>query len=170
MRTSHIGRAARGVLTAFAKNQRTNNRKTDVLIQRREELLRRHGDKGRLVVVKFFVRAAVQRFANGDVAAAKRFYGGAFCFIHSHRLIRGRLLGASLAAARTAYTEGDHEVVWRLLAAARTFCPRTMQPSDVDELFRRWGIEFESLEPPRDLEPLQKLQSVRHLLPAAVAA
>lgn len=164
-----IGRAVRSVLEAYAKRLRTNNPKTDAL-RMRKQALRTYGYlERRKVLVNLFVKAAAKQFAAGNVREARRFYDGAFEFGNKDQ-VRGKLLAVCTAMAAAAFRAGDHDAVWNLLAAARFYHPLGMCRADVNSLFGSKGVVISELRRPSCFEPLQRLQSVRDLLPEPLAA
>lgn len=127
----------KGVLEAYAGRMRTNNRKTDKLLTRKESLVRQHKAKGQRALLVAYVCEAVRHFALGEVREARRFFNGAYAFIapgSGGQLVKQCLLWSALRAARKAVARDDHNAVWLLFAAVRVYGP-DLEETELRRLF-----------------------------------
>lgn len=161
--------SANQLLEAYAARRRTNNPKTDPVRLQKQSAIRQYGDRFSAVAVRAFVRAAVTQYAAGNLREARYFYNGAFAF-GNRDTIRRVLCRCSLAAARQALHAGDHQAVWRLLAAIHAYPPDDMTPADVNRLFTQRGIPLSDLRPVVDEPPIVRLRNIGAQLPITAFA
>src|SRR3989344_5567614 len=156
-----------GVLEAFSDSHlRTNNPKTCCLRTRRREALRGHRSATvRRALVRGFLEAAVDRFAEGEMRKGRRFYDGAFAFAGKRR-IRRVLLKVCIARSQRAFAEDDHAAVWRLLSIACWYPPQGFDVEAVKHAFARAGVLQDELDLPVEDGPLWDSQA--HILPSVI--
>jgi hypothetical protein len=161
--------SANQLLEEYAARNRTNNPKTDPVRLQKQSALQRYGDHFFAAAVRAFVRAAVTQFAMGNLREARYFYNGAFAF-GNRDMVRRLLCRFSLAAAKQALRDGEHQTIWRLLAAIHAYPPDDMTPSDVNSLFTQRGIPLGALRPVVDEPPIVRLRNIGAQLPATAFA